>query len=163
MSALYGGERHIYLVGGLQEDQYFNRIDRFNIDTQQFTSVGALPFRLAYPCVHFHNDTIYIVSGSISGNVQRDLISFNVKTHAVDVIVKDIIDQSSASCFDGQDNIYILNSKSFIRYSLSNKQITELSQSPKFEIFRTMVWTILNDDNDYLKTRQIFGASLISN
>ncbi|GAM26971.1 hypothetical protein SAMD00019534_101460 [Acytostelium subglobosum LB1] len=189
-SACFDGNRLIYLVGGNHQGHKSDRVDCFNIDTQQFSSVGTLPHGLAFPCIYYHNNAIIVVGGEKAGGggggSHTEVLLFNVRTHVTDVLIKDIsISQYDFSCFDGEDNIYVHAKDGFMRYTLSTKQPTKLSRCPTYGQLRQMVydrsvgiiclggkgnnyryttqddhWTRLNDD-DPVANRTWYGACLI--
>ncbi|GAM22299.1 hypothetical protein SAMD00019534_054740 [Acytostelium subglobosum LB1] len=186
LSAVYDGDNHIYLVGGLHDFNFLDIVQCFNIDTQQISLIGHIPYGLSNPFIHFHNDIIYIVGGNRSV-AHRDFISFNVKTLTSEVLLRDISTNQKTSCFDGKDNIYIITSQAFIRYTLSNKQSTKLSMPPRVDNYLTILydeqigilyiggkgknyrytvqnnqWLIIND-NDYISDRTTSAVCLIRN
>ncbi|GAM25417.1 hypothetical protein SAMD00019534_085920 [Acytostelium subglobosum LB1] len=125
----YDGDRHIYLVGGFLIDGETNqrsiieRVDRFNIDTQQFDHVGALAIVTSTE-IFFHNNLIYVVGA-------EGLHTFNVLSRETLEFLKFDTLVPICSCFDGADNIYIMSKDTFTRFTLSTKQSVQLSMGPK--------------------------------
>ncbi|GAM21781.1 hypothetical protein SAMD00019534_049560, partial [Acytostelium subglobosum LB1] len=140
ISACYDGEKNIYLVGGFdQNNKMRKRVDCFNIDTQKFSKVGQLTFGLAWPTIHFHNNTIYMVGGqrtmanSLASN-HRDVIAFNVRTMVTQTYIAAALSRDTSSiCFDNSDSIYSLDGVTFKRHSITNKQSAQLANCPVFE------------------------------
>ncbi|GAM19457.1 hypothetical protein SAMD00019534_026320 [Acytostelium subglobosum LB1] len=187
ISACYDGDKLIYLVGGSDDDKFLNRVDCFDISTQQFKKVGQLPLGMGFARVHYHRETLLVIGGetqSLKGN--RDIISFNVNTRLSKVIIKDILnDYLDQSCYNGRDNIYLLTkSYALTKFTLSNKQTTSLQcplkllQCPliydrytdiiyrlggkgKNYSYSTQddLWRLLDDD-DTIDDRSCFGSCL---
>ncbi|GAM21778.1 hypothetical protein SAMD00019534_049530, partial [Acytostelium subglobosum LB1] len=192
ISACYDGEKHIYLVGGCDKDErLLNRVDCFDIDTQQFSTVGSLNHGLSWPTIHFNDNTIYMAGGCKysdgSSRNNKDIISFNVQTKVQEIVKSCVFaTDSSNNCFDSDGNVYILTKESFTRHSLTTKEVTILSTHPNYRRFIHLVhtppfgiiylggnndnyiyskehdtWTLLNDD-DPVDKRVLFGACLIT-
>ncbi|GAM25753.1 hypothetical protein SAMD00019534_089280 [Acytostelium subglobosum LB1] len=126
ISVCYDGDKHIYLVGGYDEDngQVLDRVDSFNIDTQEFKQVGHLPVGVTMTCTYFHDDRVHVQA---SGR----LLSFDAHTGNTDVLLPDMgTDSFDPCCFDGVDNMYILAKDSLIKFTLSNKQSIKLAKCP---------------------------------
>ncbi|GAM20019.1 hypothetical protein SAMD00019534_031940 [Acytostelium subglobosum LB1] len=187
-SAAYDGDKHIYLMSGASDGiTWSSDVDCLDIETQKCTKVTKL-LRVELPKVYFSNDIIYVVGWNALVSRQYHIHSINVKTLAQDIVFERTGPKHSImlTCFDGDDSIFILTSQ-FIRYSLSDKLMYELTM-PAIEIFsQTMVfvdiqfgilliggkdnnhrysiqdnqWTKL-EDNDY-DVRSYYGACLISN
>ncbi|GAM19843.1 hypothetical protein SAMD00019534_030180 [Acytostelium subglobosum LB1] len=128
ISTCHDGDKHIYLVGGYNNDQSLNRIDRFNIETGVFTSVGQLPLQLCYPFTFFHNNHIYIVGGYHTKDYNRTLVAFNLQMLTCEFLIRDIKTPKlvHGSCFDGVDNVYMITGNTMLRYTLSTKQTNTL-------------------------------------
>ncbi|GAM24691.1 hypothetical protein SAMD00019534_078660 [Acytostelium subglobosum LB1] len=65
ISTCFDGDKLIYLVGGFHNDMMLHRIDCFNIDTQQFSSVGRLSVPTRASHSFFRNNMIVIVGGNV--------------------------------------------------------------------------------------------------
>ncbi|GAM17638.1 hypothetical protein SAMD00019534_008130 [Acytostelium subglobosum LB1] len=64
ISAYYNGKSFIYLVGGRGTDgEYLNRVDRFNVNTQQFERLGSIPINLSSSFVSYNQNKLTIVGG----------------------------------------------------------------------------------------------------
>ncbi|GAM19456.1 hypothetical protein SAMD00019534_026310 [Acytostelium subglobosum LB1] len=136
-STCYDGDQHIYLVGGKTSDGLLDRVDCFNIATQQFRQVGRLPVGISQANIFFDKDILYIVGGEVTPPyVNHGILTFDLKTLATKQLVKnEIWFQNRAMCFDGLDNLYFLESTGLaksqtLRYTLSNKQTTRLAHHP---------------------------------
>ncbi|GAM23051.1 hypothetical protein SAMD00019534_062260, partial [Acytostelium subglobosum LB1] len=184
ISACYDGDRLIYLVGGSINNRYLDRVDVFDIDTQRFRHVGQLPYGLTFPQTYFYNDTIIVVCGAITGILEHtDILSFNIYTKTTAVLFKDVHRTNFVtSCFDDDDNIYVLSKTSFMRYTLSTKQVSKLMMGPTYcylcrieydDLFGIVYvggggnnyryslqddkWTRIND-NDHIQDRSWYGG-----
>ncbi|GAM25618.1 hypothetical protein SAMD00019534_087930, partial [Acytostelium subglobosum LB1] len=192
LSACYNGDKYIYLFGGDDETGYKgNQVDRFNIFTHQFESVGTLPFQLSNACTHFHKQSNSIIVVCKDGTVH----SFNLNTLATALLMDppDEEEYNITSCFDGHDNLYMLaydcdGNGDFYRYKLSTKEITILSSYDRRRLhqeFRiiyhqpfgimlvggygyTLIysvdddeWSLLDTDNDEAGSRGSQGACLV--
>ncbi|GAM25873.1 hypothetical protein SAMD00019534_090480 [Acytostelium subglobosum LB1] len=186
ISVCFDGEKYIYLVGGADLDNEqnivlsFDRVDRFNIETEQFQHVEQhLNFGpMAYSTTFFHNNLLYIVNG-------YDISSFNVQTRVHTKITTHEVKHHTHSCYDGIDNVYTLSKSQFTRYTLSTKRRSQLRRSPinlehlmfvydgtggiliiggtgknhRYS-FQDNTWTLLND-NDTVVKRLMDGICLI--
>ncbi|GAM22649.1 hypothetical protein SAMD00019534_058240 [Acytostelium subglobosum LB1] len=83
---------YIYLVGGLRNGDPTDGVYRFDIDTQEFATVGELQKPTAWPLLHYHNDNIYMIGGTTATNGQhKQLLSYNVTKPATHVLVSDLL------------------------------------------------------------------------
>ncbi|GAM28215.1 hypothetical protein SAMD00019534_113910 [Acytostelium subglobosum LB1] len=188
IAACYDGDKLIYLVGGYDEttDRYFNRVDTFNIETQLFQCVGHLPVKHVFMAqAYFHNDHLLVVGSDIG------VVSLNPQTEVFSQLVPPPSKPYFASCFDGEDNIYILSHSLFTRYTLSSNKSTSLAKlnatsvsaiAPCYPMhyvesygiiylggrgrnhryaLNEGKWIMLND-NDHVQDRDCFGTCLIS-
>ncbi|GAM25654.1 hypothetical protein SAMD00019534_088290 [Acytostelium subglobosum LB1] len=135
ISVCYDGNKYIYLVGGHYEGGQLPRVDRYDIETHQYTRIGELPFGVCYSTVHYNrnNDTIIVVGGEKDGNDHDGALIFNVQTLATEVVnLKHFIrpDMSGYSCFDEKDGLYILTNNQFNRYNLTTKRTDHLAMCP---------------------------------
>ncbi|GAM25624.1 hypothetical protein SAMD00019534_087990 [Acytostelium subglobosum LB1] len=187
----YDGGKYIYIVGGCDvKEKNLDTVYRFDIDTGQFEAFGKIPFATSNASAHFHKDSNSIIIVS----EDKQVSSFSVITQATNVLFEysnfagNCNCQIKSSCFDGQDNLYLLfiYDCTFIRYTMSTKEIVSLKKCPYTigvlfsliydDSFGIMLiagraqnyqystqhdrWTLLNDDdpNDY---RSELGACLI--
>ncbi|GAM24700.1 hypothetical protein SAMD00019534_078750 [Acytostelium subglobosum LB1] len=185
ISTCYNGDNLIYLVGGYNDDKVLDRIDCFNIDTQQFTSVGRLsvPTRGSYSFLYM--DRIIIVGGDVDVECEvslTDILSFNIGTKECDVLLKTEFhpEEFIIACYDGFDHVFILGDESTLLVNLSTMNSIQgigmytigwpciytqshgfaaLSGTGKNERFSELQdkWISL-DDNDPVEDRSSFGT-----
>ncbi|GAM24699.1 hypothetical protein SAMD00019534_078740, partial [Acytostelium subglobosum LB1] len=188
ISTCYDGDKLIYLVGGFHNDKLLDRIDCFNIDTQQFSSVGRLnvPTRASHS--FFDNKMIVVIGGNVDVECKvslTDILSFNIDTKKCYVFLKTEFhpDEELTSCYDDYDHVFIMGDKSSILVDLSNKNSTQrirmnssglpcvytqsqgivaLGGNGENQRFSEMQckW-IQHEDNDPVKSRASFGTCLI--
>ncbi|GAM20119.1 hypothetical protein SAMD00019534_032940 [Acytostelium subglobosum LB1] len=129
ISTCYDGDRHIYLVGGIINGYRSNRVDRFNIVTQQFSHVGSLPTPLNSAGVFFHSGKLYVIGGYHTNDTQLGtILSFDVTTPHCDIHTYGLnVGQSISHFFDGKD-IYLLSTNGFFRVNLASKEVKGLTQ-----------------------------------
>ncbi|GAM25415.1 hypothetical protein SAMD00019534_085900 [Acytostelium subglobosum LB1] len=183
ISVCFDGDRYIYLVGGVDTDMgnikinaVYDRVDRFNIDTQQFEHVGKLSTPVMMANTFFHKGMVYVIYGAV-------IFSFDIQTLTTQVLRSTPTTITTiASCFDGNDNVYILSSEKFIRFTLSTKTEVQLTMSPIFVQLHGLIydgshgsliylggvgknhqysiqdnkWSLLND-NDHVGDRAIWA------
>ncbi|GAM27125.1 hypothetical protein SAMD00019534_103000 [Acytostelium subglobosum LB1] len=126
----YDGDKLIYLVGGLSNDNFLTRVDSFNIDTHECKNVGRLPFRFFQSTVYYHNNTLYVFNADAGpGEPQLKPMAFNLLTKVARIISNVDRFPEGSTCFDGKDNIYILyrgtNTYLVFRFTLSTKQLEQ--------------------------------------
>ncbi|GAM24693.1 hypothetical protein SAMD00019534_078680 [Acytostelium subglobosum LB1] len=91
ISTCYDGDNLIYLVGGFHNGKVLNRVDCFNIDTQQFSSVGRLSVRTKESLSFIVRNRIVIVGGNVDARCTMsltDTMEFNIDTKKCHVILK---------------------------------------------------------------------------
>ncbi|GAM23543.1 hypothetical protein SAMD00019534_067180 [Acytostelium subglobosum LB1] len=147
ISVCYDGDEFIYLVGGDISDFNLDRVDRFSIDTQQFEHVGYLPFSVASPFTHLHNDTLYIMSGfDPCREPDHQFMAYNIHTGASRVDLEDRI--SYASCFDGNDSLCPLkddyHQTVYVDPEIGILSITGNGQNYQYSIVDDK-WTLMKD------------------
>ncbi|GAM24690.1 hypothetical protein SAMD00019534_078650 [Acytostelium subglobosum LB1] len=130
ISTCYDGDNLIYLVGGFHNDKMLHRIDCFNIDTQQFSSVGrmSVPTRASHS--FFRINRIVIVGGYVDAEYKvslTDILKFNIDTKECDVFLKTEFhpDEYITSCYDDIDHVFIMGDKSTLLVNLSIKNSTQ--------------------------------------
>ncbi|GAM25416.1 hypothetical protein SAMD00019534_085910 [Acytostelium subglobosum LB1] len=145
----YDGDHYIYIVGGIEVDPItrkekarFDRVDRFNIDTGQFDHIGNLTFKPMIADTFFHNNLIHVV-------YPFGVYTFNVDSGETKEILKYTPLRHNMNCFDGVDNIYMMNNLSFSRFSLSTKQSVQLPLFEGIESGRNIVYVKSHDSIIY--------------
>ncbi|GAM20137.1 hypothetical protein SAMD00019534_033120 [Acytostelium subglobosum LB1] len=130
ITACYDGSQNIYLVGGIINSLPSNRIDCFNISTEEFSQVGSLPTPVGIVSAIFHNGKLYVIGGSHKGVQLRRIQEFEVATGQCRIHsgALDIGDCTSC-CFDGKD-IYVLSGDGFTRVNMITKSVKHL-KAPK--------------------------------
>ncbi|GAM24694.1 hypothetical protein SAMD00019534_078690 [Acytostelium subglobosum LB1] len=134
ISTCYDGDKRIYLVGGFHNDKLLDRVDCFNIDTQQFSSVGRLsvPTRASHSFIH--NNRIIVVGGhvDVEGNVSlTDILEYNIATKECVVSLEIDInpDEAIDACYDGVDNVIIMGgdeSTLLVDMSMMNNNVSQV-------------------------------------
>ncbi|GAM24720.1 hypothetical protein SAMD00019534_078950, partial [Acytostelium subglobosum LB1] len=125
ISTCYDGDKLIYLVGGFQNDKLLDRIDCFNIDTQQF-SVG-----LTTPSIDsnifIQYNKIFIVGGFVDTESKvalTDVVVFDIASQMCELPIKTVYrpDASMISGFNGKDIIFIVGNDVATEVYLSKKK-----------------------------------------
>ncbi|GAM25622.1 hypothetical protein SAMD00019534_087970 [Acytostelium subglobosum LB1] len=148
-TACYDGQKYIYVTG-----DYVTRendgVYRLNVLTQECDIYGTLPCHLGFGRANFKADSNSLV---IVG--EEKIIMFNVETKESNYFyVPSETDPTDAhyiyeSCFDGQDDLYLLaadgeieddDADRFIRFTLSTKKITKLAMWPKHKKFHRLIY-----------------------
>ncbi|GAM25419.1 hypothetical protein SAMD00019534_085940 [Acytostelium subglobosum LB1] len=184
ISVCHDGDSYIYLVGGIGldvENKYtlcFDRVDRFNLDSERFEHVAQeLTFgRRKFSNSFFHKNLLYIVNDS-------DISSLDVNTKEF-LKVSTSEDVSLAfSCFDGIDNVYIKTNMMFTRYTtffhnnllyiVNGLEIKSYNSQARTYREVTKITSTENDDhnslccfdgidNIYIKTKLMFTRYTLS-
>ncbi|KYQ96729.1 Kelch repeat-containing protein [Tieghemostelium lacteum] len=132
ISVQYDGRDHIYLFGGtdttIDSSTYISRIDRYNIKTDKFESVGNLPESLAYINLCFDGlENIYLLGGYNQDGYYKKIQIFNINTQQLQLYKHKIA--ALAACYCKSNNsIYLFNNKlKFIKLDLTTgRQFTIL-------------------------------------
>ncbi|GAM18378.1 hypothetical protein SAMD00019534_015530, partial [Acytostelium subglobosum LB1] len=129
ISACYDGKQHIYLVGGLHNGNLLNRVDCFNIDTQQFSSVGRMyvATRGSYSLFRSKSDEMFVVGGYVdvdSKCLHTYTLSFDTITKIYNRSIISALrkDQKIQACYDGMENVFIVGDQCLL---VNIKQLAE--------------------------------------
>ncbi|GAM24701.1 hypothetical protein SAMD00019534_078760 [Acytostelium subglobosum LB1] len=187
ISTCYDGDNLIYLVGGFHNDKLLDRVDCFNIDTQQFSTVGRLNVPTRAPQSMFRNNKIIVIGGYVDIEYKvslTNILSFNIETRNSVVLLETDFnpDEIINTCFDGINHFLIMGKASTILVDLTNiKSVKENSiraglirpfiytqshgfvalcggdKNQRFSFLKNK-WMQLQDNNDPVKGRGSFGT-----
>ncbi|GAM24717.1 hypothetical protein SAMD00019534_078920 [Acytostelium subglobosum LB1] len=112
ISTCYDGDNLIYLVGGCNDDIVLNRVDCFNIDTQQFSTVGRLSVATRGSYSFVRRNKIFVVGGHVDVYCDTSLtevLSFYTQTKKCFVHCETEFNtnESLLTCYNGIDQVYI--------------------------------------------------------
>ncbi|GAM24718.1 hypothetical protein SAMD00019534_078930 [Acytostelium subglobosum LB1] len=160
IGACYDGDNLIYLVGGYYNDRMLDRVDCFNIDTQQFATVGRLSVTTRVPYTFVNNNRLFIVGGYVDVQCRvtlTDILVFDLARKKCDTFIKTNFrpDESILPCYDGKDSIFIVGDETTTMVSLSKKlALTSVSIHTGYDNSLTCLFTqsrglvLLNGDGD---------------
>ncbi|GAM20117.1 hypothetical protein SAMD00019534_032920 [Acytostelium subglobosum LB1] len=134
MSACYDGDHYIYLFGGIIDAKakiYSRDINRFEIETQEFSHFVSLPTPVHSAWVSFYNGKLLVVGGTTPEDkplgtimvLDIERLQWEIMCEGLDIGLK------NSSCLVGND-IYILSCKKqtvFFKVSLENSLVRTLS------------------------------------
>ncbi|GAM18380.1 hypothetical protein SAMD00019534_015550 [Acytostelium subglobosum LB1] len=164
ISACYDGETHIYLIGGLHNGRLLSRIDCFNIDTHQFSSVGRMPVATkgSYSFFLYNWDQLFIIGGyddHIRKSLYKNILLFETSTKICENY-KQIVQRNEhiQACFDGTDHVFIFSQGPTLLVNVKDneKPTMEVDVSPGNSHW-PYKWISLQD-NDPVKSRKSFGT-----
>ncbi|EFA78315.1 myotubularin-related protein [Heterostelium album PN500] len=151
ITTCYDGDKYIYLTGGQSTSSNISRVDRFNIETQQFEKLGSTGSKNFHALSFYHNDQVYIVANRDGKEHLLSLIAFNVKTHAVSIIIQDMGFHISTDCicFDGKELIYFVDYyNNFYCTSIVTKMKKLLDNPPNIKPFSMIYRKTLDHELD---------------
>eukprot|EP01133_Synstelium_polycarpum_P001017 gene1017-1157_t len=130
----------IYAISANIVPRYYSRLDRFDTQTNTTVSLGDPAYPINSCRTFIHQGMLFGVGGNDSVGPVNRIVTIDL-TVTNNVVAKEFInnlfpsvnnrEHISASCFDGQEYIYMLSSKSqFIRLSIITRQINYLTASP---------------------------------
>ncbi|GAM21798.1 hypothetical protein SAMD00019534_049730 [Acytostelium subglobosum LB1] len=102
MSAAYDGDKHIYLIGGT----FGAKVSMFDIETQQFHSVGELDHPIFEPFTLVHSNILFIFNCLTTNEYLNKYITFDLDTF--EEINYDLPGRIDSLVYDGHDKVYIL-------------------------------------------------------
>ncbi|GAM26870.1 hypothetical protein SAMD00019534_100450 [Acytostelium subglobosum LB1] len=133
LAVCYDGDHNIYLVGGRVGDRL--EVSTFDIDTRLFSQVGLLSLPFISAPIFYYQDCVHIVDQN------NGIVSFNVKTKAIDYDFMDLeLDETNSCCFDGEGNVYVLTQDTFTRCSMSTGRSTKLADCPMETLYGKLVY-----------------------
>ncbi|GAM24695.1 hypothetical protein SAMD00019534_078700 [Acytostelium subglobosum LB1] len=137
ISTCYDGDKLIYLVGGFHNDKMLDRIDCFNIDTQQFSSVGRLSVPTRASHSFFRLGMIVIVGGYVDAEYKvslKDILEFNSVTKICHVSLETefLPNEPIHSCYDGLDHLFMMGDKSTLLVDLSTMESPQIESRASF-------------------------------
>ncbi|GAM19721.1 hypothetical protein SAMD00019534_028960, partial [Acytostelium subglobosum LB1] len=137
ISVCYDGNRFIYLVGGTEQDGHtLNRVDRFNIETQEFSHVGELPQDVDKATTFVKDGELYVACQF------REIMVMNLKTLQTRYLRLDLsLYIERMFCFDSKDTLYCLDAHGFFAVTLSTEKIVVLGAAHQFEYYSHLHWT----------------------
>eukprot|EP01132_Coremiostelium_polycephalum_P002532 gene2532-3135_t len=111
--AVYDKKKTIFLIGGIKNNKTLDRIELFNIDTNQIDTMGGTQ--------KSPGQTNYTVINNIEvfnpNNGEGELFEYQLD---------DLNQRIESCCFDNQSTLYYITTNSFRSYSLSTKQSKDL-------------------------------------
>ncbi|GAM18379.1 hypothetical protein SAMD00019534_015540, partial [Acytostelium subglobosum LB1] len=184
ISACYDGDQHIYLIGGLHRSRLLNRIDKFNIDTQQFSSVGRMKFvtKGSKSFFRFHLNELYVVGGNVetySTKLLKDILLFDTSTKSCNIFIPNPLskDWHIQACYDDMHHLFIIGNSSTqfvnLRYTSNTSPgnshwsclytqshglvaLGGRGHNSRYSVFQNK-WIPL-EDNDPVESRESFGT-----
>ncbi|GAM24719.1 hypothetical protein SAMD00019534_078940 [Acytostelium subglobosum LB1] len=123
ISTCYDGNKLIYLVGGFHNDKLLDRIDCFNIDTQQFSTVGRLTFGTRASHSIIYKNKIIVSGGYVDVECEvslTDILTFQLDKKICYQFLKTGFngDMVTQSCYDGRDYLFMFGVEKAIMIDL---------------------------------------------
>ncbi|EFA84879.1 hypothetical protein PPL_01872 [Heterostelium album PN500] len=151
IATCYNGQEIVYLVGGYK-NKTMDRIDAFNIRTNETIEIGKLNMPRYYAFSFFHYNMIYTIGGTYkNGTTNYTLVNslerFNINTRRSETILSlELSERIEGACFDGNDTIYIMTNKQFLKVSLISLEmmiLPDVQMIGKYGV--SLVYTKLED------------------
>ncbi|GAM24692.1 hypothetical protein SAMD00019534_078670 [Acytostelium subglobosum LB1] len=166
ISTCYDGDNLIYLVGGFHNGKLFDRVDCFNIDTQQFSSVGRLSVPTIDSLSFVHIYRIIIVGGYVDTEYKvslTDILEFSIDTKECDLVLGTELlpNEPIHCCYDGYDHLFMMGDESTLLVNLSIMESIQTGCNDRYSVLQDQ-WISL-DDNDHVESRECFGKCHIYN
>ncbi|GAM24580.1 hypothetical protein SAMD00019534_077550 [Acytostelium subglobosum LB1] len=129
ISTCYDGDKHIYLVGGFHNNMLLDRVDCFNIDTQQFTSFGKMKNATRSSHTFIHGKLLFVVGGYVDIECTTSLAnvwSFNLETKKRALFLKTNFkpEEVLQTCYDGMHHAFIIGDETSLLVELCNERKT---------------------------------------
>ncbi|GAM24722.1 hypothetical protein SAMD00019534_078970 [Acytostelium subglobosum LB1] len=134
ISTCYDGNKLIYLVGGCNDGNMLDRVDCFNIETEQFTNIGRLTSPVIDSHSIYHENKIFVIGGFVDAQSTVslvDILSFDILSKKCDEPIPTTYTQDDkiASCYTGKGHTMIVggNTATWFQLALASTRAHRLA------------------------------------